>query len=215
MKHQTIPHSTGVRTVALLGVVAVASLLMSCEQIDSLREWGEFGIPAQGNDTYMELNPVQDLQQHPSLKSQEEGMFLPPPAVVPRNIRRYPAEVLADKELAKNLGNPLPLNVASLDRGRDMYMTYCVVCHGERGLGNGYIIPKFSRPPSLASRKLRKITTDGELFHIISQGQNIMPGYSNQLKPLERWAVVHYIRALQRAEYPTKSDVARAGQAKK
>ncbi len=36
-----------------------------------------------------------------------------------------------------------------------------------------------------------------------------MPSYSNQLQPMERWAVVNYIRALQRAEYPRESDIKR------
>ena len=64
---------------------------------------------------------------------------------------------------------------------------------------------------SLTSRKLRNEWSDGDLYHVISNGQNMMPAYDKQIKPIERWAVVNYIRALQRAEYPTEADVKRLG----
>jgi mono/diheme cytochrome c family protein len=185
------------------------------------RPYTEFGIPAQGDQTYSELNPSYDMAEQPAIKAQEEvyfdengraELFLPAAGTVPHNYRMYPEDAAADKAAATALGNPVPITRNSMNRGRDMYMTYCVTCHGERGLGNGYIVGegKFSRPPSLTSRKLRTKSTDGDIYHIISRGQNLMPSYKNQLTPMERWAVVNYVRALQRAEHPTDADVKRA-----
>lgn len=181
----------------------------------------EIGIPAQGSKTFSELNPSYDMSDQPAIKAQEEFFYdengnpelrQPAAGTVPQNIRLYPEDAAADKAAATAIGNPLPMTRNSLERGRDLYMTYCVVCHGERGLGNGYIVGegKFSRPPSLTSRKLRNKSTDGDIYHIISRGQNLMPEYKNQLTPMERWAVVNYVRALQRAEHPTDADVKRA-----
>lgn len=198
------------RTIGLttiLGLMALATLLGGCDEV---RANLEVGIPASGDKPFGELNPVDDMHDQSALKAQEEESLIPAPLTVPRDMRRYPAEVAADKSLAAaTLKNPLPITRQNLERGQDLYMSYCMPCHGDRGLGNGTIIPKFSKPPALTSRKLRNEWSDGDLFHVISQGQNIMPSYANQLKPMERWAVVNYIRALQRAEYPTQSDVER------
>jgi hypothetical protein len=48
---------------------------------------------------------------------------------------------------------------------------------------------------------------DGMLYHIITNGQNIMPSYANQVTRYERWAIVNYIRVLQRAMNATEADM--------
>jgi mono/diheme cytochrome c family protein len=48
---------------------------------------------------------------------------------------------------------------------------------------------------------------DGHIFHVITKGQGVMPSYAQQVQPEDRWAVIHYIRALQRAQNPTDEDV--------
>ena len=187
-------------------ILLAGLLLQGCYEE---RKFLEIGIPAQGDKTFAELNPVDDMQDQVALKAQEEEMMMPPPMAVDRNHRSYPEAFKADKTLAKGLKNPVAMSTQSLKRGQDLYMTYCVVCHGERGMGNGTIIPKFPKPPSLTSRTSR-VWTDGDFYHVISAGQNnVMPSYANQMRPMERWAVVNYIRALQRAEHPKQPDIDR------
>ena len=65
------------------------------------------------------------------------------------------------------------------------------------------------RPPSLQSEKIRDYK-DGQIFHIISMGQNTMPSYAEKLNPEERWQVIHYIRALYRAKHPSAEDLKKA-----
>lgn len=199
---------TSTTRAAWMGVITMALVLIVTGCYEE-RAYMEIGIPANGNDNYAELNPFGDMMDQPALKAQEEEMLTPAYGIIPDNLRLYPADVAANKDLATKLANPLPITKANLMRGQDLYMTYCMPCHGDKGLGNGTIIPKFQKPPSLASRKLRNDWNDGQIFHVISQGQNLMPSYSNQLQPMERWAVVNYIRALQRAEYPRESDIKR------
>jgi mono/diheme cytochrome c family protein len=209
-------------TKRVLVVACVVAALGGCDW----RSYAEFGIPASGSQTHSELNPSYDMADQVAVKAQEEFRYdengnpelrLTAAGTSPRNYRFYPAEVAADKKLADNLVNPVLITKDSLGRGQDLYMTYCVPCHGERGLGHGYIVGegKFTRPPSLTSRKLRKKTSDGDIYHIISRGQNLMSSYKNQLTPMERWTVINYVRALQRAEYPTDADVERAATAAK
>ncbi len=113
--------------------------------------------------------------------------------------------------------NPLPLTtkftvlgreVSAIDRGRERFEIHCSICHGHSGqggngpLGHGLVgrrwpvlIPNFhfvegkdNRVPNL---------TDGELFDNITYGKNTMPAYGARLSVEDRWAIVHYVRALQ------------------
>ncbi len=107
----------------------------------------------------------------------------------------------AAAEVGKNLQNSVPRNKETLARGQQMYSTHCIVCHGAKGKGDGNIIPKFPMPPSLQSDKIRGYP-DGAIYHVITAGQNIMPSYASQIDVADRWAIVHYIRALQASVNP-------------
>jgi len=48
---------------------------------------------------------------------------------------------------------------------------------------------------------------DGELYHVITNGRRSMPGYRYQIAEQDRWAIVAYIRALQRSWRGTLADV--------
>lgn len=108
------------------------------------------------------------------------------------------------------LKNPLRPTPAMLQRGQVLYTTYCNVCHGPTGDGAGSIVPKFPQPPPLFSEKVSG-WPDGRLFHVITRGQNLMPSYASQLSADERWAVIQYLRVLQRAAHPTAADLKAIG----
>ncbi len=134
-----------------------------------------------------------------------EPMRTPVEGTVPRDFQPY--RYASDPEAAgRSLKNPLPKSREVLLRGQKMYDTYCIVCHGSRGDGSGTIVPKFPRPPSLHSDKV-KTWSDGRIFHVITMGQNLMPSYASQVDAADRWAIIHYVRALQRAENPSPSDL--------
>ncbi len=96
--------------------------------------------------------------------------------------------------------------MAVLNRGKSVFNTYCIVCHGPNGLGDGYIVPKYPRPPSLQSDRIRNYP-DGSIYHVISMGQNNMPSYASQISPGDRWATIYYVRALQRSQHPSADDI--------
>lgn len=155
-----------------------------------------------------------DMHYSPGLKSGEVGSMRPlPEGAIPRGFRPYQVATL---EQAKGLNNPLPRNKANLQQGRQLYNVYCIVCHGALGEGDGTVAampnwprPLFPRPPTLQSEKIRDFR-DGQLFHIITMGQNLMPSYGEKMSSEERWAIVHYIRALYRAKHPTADDLKKA-----
>lgn len=139
------------------------------------------------------------------------AMLLPVPGTVPRDYTPYRFAQADTTEAMRELTNPLPRTAEVLGRGQRVFMTYCVVCHGPKGDGQGYIVPKFPMPPVLFSDKVVN-WPDGRIFHVISRGQNLMPSYASQILPEDRWAVIYYVRALQRAARPTAEDLASSGQ---
>lgn len=132
------------------------------------------------------------------------SVMMPPENTIARGHKPYRIE--SPDEADKKLKNPLPMNRLTLERGREIYNIYCAVCHGTRGLGDGPVVDPFPIPKSLHSEDMLR-WGDGHLFHVITAGQGIMPSYAQQVQPEDRWAVIHYIRALQRAQNPTDEDV--------
>ena len=92
---------------------------------------------------------------------------------------------------------PLPLTQELLERGRDRYAIFCTPCHGLQGDGMGMVTLRgMKHPPSYHQDRLRNVP-NGYLFDVITNGFGAMNGYSVQLAPRDRWAVVAYLRALQ------------------
>ena len=139
-------------------------------------------------------------------------MMKPVKGTVPRDYVAYPFQknLVTDAPVMAN-ANPLRPTEDVLARGKVMFTTYCAVCHGPNGEGDGSIIPKFPRPPSLQSDKIRNYK-DGQIFHVITMGQNLMPTYALQVQVPDRWAIIHYIRAIQKAKHPSVEDVKAAAQ---
>jgi mono/diheme cytochrome c family protein len=106
------------------------------------------------------------------------------------------------------LTNPVPVTMDNLQRGRKIYHIYCITCHGEFGLGNGPVVGpnRFPAPPSLHTETARNFR-DGYIFHLITRGRGNMPAYADQIETLDRWNVIHYVRALQRAFNPQPQDL--------
>ena len=83
------------------------------------------------------------------------------------------------------------------DRGRKIFATFCLPCHGAVGNGDGPVAMRgFPPPPALNAEKSLKMT-DGQMFHVLTFGQKNMPGYASQVSPADRWAAILHIRALQ------------------
>ena len=107
----------------------------------------------------------------------------------------------------KFLINPLSPNEMVLLNGQEKYDIFCSMCHGDYGEGDGRLKGKFPVPPSLHSRKVREDWTDGRIYHVITAGQNSMPSYAKQIPSDDRWAIIHYLRVLQRSQNAKESDL--------
>lgn len=167
------------------------------------------GAAGCGNHKKPTFTYMPDMAYSPALKAQEPGsMQMPPAGTVPRDFQRY--QFANDPEGAgQQLRNPLRRTRENLLRGKEQFRIYCGVCHGPEGQGDGSIVPKFPRPPSLTSEKVAN-WPDGRIFHVITAGQNLMPSYAHQIEPEDRWAIVHFLRVLYRAQNPSAADLKKA-----
>ena len=91
------------------------------------------------------------------------------------------------------LKNPYPAAGQTIQEGKALYETYCLVCHGQSGKGDGPIAEKIPHPPSYASDRVLQFRP-GRIFHVITMGTTKMPSYAAQLSAAERWKVVAYVR---------------------
>jgi len=103
--------------------------------------------------------------------------------------------------------NPLSIDKELLVRGQERFNIYCAPCHDRTGTGHGIVAQRSSWLPSNLHDPRQKNMTDGELFNVMSDGRRSMPGYKYQVSANDRWAIVAYVRALQRATSGTLADV--------
>lgn len=102
---------------------------------------------------------------------------------------------------------PLPVDAALASRGHQRYDIYCSPCHDRVGSGHGTVVARgFPPPVDLASEHTLGLA-DGELFQIIGKGVRNMPGYASQIPVADRWAIVLWVRVLERARHGSISDV--------
>jgi len=102
---------------------------------------------------------------------------------------------------------PFPLTRQVLERGRARFTSFCAVCHGASGHGDGIVVQRgFTRPPSYHTDRLRSAPV-GYFYEVITHGFGSMPDYAEQIPPRDRWAIVAYLRALQLSQHAPLKDL--------
>ena len=132
------------------------------------------------------------------------GMRLPVEGTVARGFIPYP--YVGESNPEEILSNLHLQTKENIELGQRKYSTYCSPCHGNFGDGDSRMNGQFPNPPALHSNRARDFS-DGMIYHIMTNGQNIMPSYASQVTREERWAIVNYIRVLQRAKNANDSDL--------
>lgn len=102
---------------------------------------------------------------------------------------------------------PVEVNAGLLARGHERYDIYCSACHGLAGDAKG-ITTKYGMAiiANLHDKRIIDMP-DGELFHTISNGKNNMGAYASAVPIPDRWAIIAYLRALQRSRLSTLEEV--------
>ena len=167
----------------------------------------------------IELFP--DMDRQPKLRPQAANTFFKDGLSSQQPIDGAVARGSAYQDVPENTGKipgttnwvqtiPAPVTAQVMARGRERYDISCAPCHGAQGDGKG-ITTKFGMAViadlhDAAGRKVPQ-QSDGQLFGTISYGKGLMLGYASTLSISDRWAIVAYVRALQRSHLGTIDDV--------
>lgn len=113
----------------------------------------------------------------------------------------------ASGAFAVGFPSTVTVDLKFVQRGKDRYDIYCQPCHGALGDGNG-ITKKYGMgaTPNYHDDRIRNMP-EGEIFNTITVGKGTMQSYADKLSAEDRWAVIAYVRALQRAQQGTVADV--------
>ena len=164
------------------------------------------------------INPNMDYQA--KFKAQSLSLNLPEGTVAWGPRGAFYSYELRDNELksdsvyysGKNYsGNwvksiPIEVTAQLLDEGQKRFNIFCASCHDKSGSGKGIVIERgFAPPPSFHDERILD-SEDGYLFEVISNGVRNMSGYGKSISEEDRWAIVAYIRALQKVKSSSYSD---------
>jgi len=169
------------------------------------------------------IHIVPDMDNQPKYKAQSRN-----PMFADRRAMRPPVAgavargailgdpVLTSGKVGEDWAETIPVEVdrGLLERGRERYDVYCSPCHGLAGFGDGMVAKRADEllegtwtPPSSLHSDLLRERAVGHLFNTISNGIRNMPAYGPQIPVKDRWAIVAYVRALQRSQNATVDDV--------
>jgi hypothetical protein len=164
------------------------------------------------------IHLVQNMDDQPKVKPQSESGFyadglamrLPVEGTVARGMLRPDSSFFyegRDNEGRLVAESPLITTMELLERGRGRFDIYCAPCHGRAGNGVSTVVKRgMLAPPSFHEQRLRD-TADGHFFDVMTNGVRNMPPYKYQIPAEDRWAIVAYIRALQRSQNASEKDL--------
>jgi mono/diheme cytochrome c family protein len=175
---------------AVVGLGAASALLAACDDDPTVPNL-EYMPDMVSSVAYDSFAPNPNTRDGRTL-------LAPPPGTVPRGYQPFhftagPAEAA---RAGRELTNPLPDVPLVRQRGEIAFQRWCSPCHGHEGQADGLVTRKFPRPPSLTAEHARTLP-DGQLFHIVTFGQGVMPAYGAQVMDVDRWKIVRFVRRMQ------------------
>ena len=152
------------------------------------------------------LNPSMDDQ--PKVRAQTPSAFFydgasmrqPVPGTIPVGGLQEDGAFFTGKGPDQQFVATIPVTVdeALLERGRQRYVIYCQPCHDARGDGKGILFQRGNVPTATYHQEKILKYPDGQIFDVITNGTGLMSGYRWPIPPADRWAIVAYVRELQR-----------------
>lgn len=107
---------------------------------------------------------------------------------------------LAIPDTARDLSNPIPRSLTTIDEGAEHFREHCASCHGDDGSGRSELGQNLYPPaPDMRLDRTQSLT-DGQIFYIIQNGVPLtgMPGWGtgNPEADTHAWHLVRFIRQL-------------------
>jgi mono/diheme cytochrome c family protein len=194
----------------IIFLLLASVLLLSCDRQKSMRGYDYIPdmVYSQAYDTY---------SQNPNFKD-SMTMRVPVYGTVPLGYTpfRYTVDTISRAKAGKELVNPFLPTDDVLARGKLMFTTFCIGCHGELGKGDGQLFKSGLYPlkPRDISAEPTARRPDGQIYHTITLGFGFMMPHGAQVRPDDRWKLVLYIRVLQKEAKVSKDSIPAATRSK-
>ncbi len=127
------------------------------------------------------------MDDQQSCKPFKAPVLAPPSGAVPVTGRETVSQ-------ESELQNPVPPTIASLQEGKDLFETNCMICHGQTSAERGPVGKKLVPPPPGLEPEMVKGLSDSTIFKAITFGFGRMPVFQDKLTPRERWNLVNFLR---------------------
>jgi mono/diheme cytochrome c family protein len=177
----------------LIGIACAATGL-------SLLLWPDW---TRRNLTYapdMAVSPAVTTYNSSAVSGDVQTLRAPVPGTVPRGPLPLHYEATEADALRAAVELQVPLGIAAEPdrlRAEKLFEIFCQPCHGSDGHGDGITIKRgFQPPPSLLTQHARDMR-DGQMFHVITYGQKLMPSQASQVRADDRWRLIMHVRRLQ------------------
>lgn len=122
----------------------------------------------------------------------------------------FPGIVIAEEWIAPSYKsrkeNPVAATRASIEKGASIFQSQCVVCHGQKGKGDGPAGLALKPPPADLASTNALSQSDGALFWKLSTGRTPMPGFEALVSEEDRWNIINFIRSLAPATISSSSN---------
>jgi mono/diheme cytochrome c family protein len=218
---EEVPEDTQSRADMPRGIIYVFLIIVAATTVP-------FALAAYARETKsakprIHIVPDMDFQQ--KFKSQRENKFFadhradrsPVEGTVAFGDLRDDQHFYAGKSeglFAKTFPANFSVNETTMARGEQRFGIYCTPCHGQIGEGDGMVANRamtlsegtWVPPSNITEQRLHSMPV-GELFNTISNGIRNMPGYGRQIPTEDRWAIILYVRALQKSRAATVADL--------
>jgi len=192
----------GVRILLLVALAGVLAPTAGCSRGQPRERRPTMIIPD------MEFQPKMKAQGYTPLFEDHRTMRTPPEGTVARGTLKEDTVFFLGKQNGEFIThNARDVTMDLLRRGQNRFNIYCAPCHDRTGSGKGMVIGYGFVPPPNFSDPRPLTFADGYIFDVITHGVRNMPSYAAQIPVNDRWAIVAYVRALQRSRTATLADV--------
>ncbi len=161
---------------------------------------------------------MEGTRELPAAKPQAAGAKPPTAGKLPQPAEKKPPAAAEQDLFVDRI--PVPVTMDLMRRGQERFNVYCSPCHGLSGYGDGMVARRAAAmqaagantasgwvaPTNYHSRDIRARTV-GHLYNTATNGIRSMPSYAKQISVLDRWAIVAYVKALQRSQDAGAADV--------
>ena len=192
------------KSFSLLAAAGVMFLISSCDQANPLSPGLEYMPDMYRSEAYKPytVNPVyKDSMEarKPVPGTISQGAFPNSPMSINQMIYPYPNTPEGYEAAGMNLKNPLEHTPLNLEKGKQLFNTMCIHCHGAKGDGNGTLkVTDEKFPVPAYTTDALKNLPEGKMFHTLNYGKGLMGSHASQLSKEERWACVMWVQELQR-----------------